>query len=146
MKSFEVSKHWMLGRLAIAKKIRLNAESLESRKRFLIYRVCIDSKGGICEGCRPAAWKISRQILFLGQAQVAQKSWMIKNISIQWKFSGQLCFSGLVQIAQISWMWKVYSVQWKFPAKLCFSRQAQSCSKILNGEKLFNTVHSVCIH
>jgi len=32
--------------------------------------------------------------VFPGQAQVSQKSWMVKNISIQWKISGQLCFQG----------------------------------------------------
>jgi len=36
----------------------------------------------------------SDQTLFSGQAQVAQKSWMIKNISIQLKISRQFCFQG----------------------------------------------------
>jgi len=39
-------------------------------------------------------WKISGQALFSGQAQVAQKSWMIKNISIQWKIQGNPVFEG----------------------------------------------------
>jgi len=30
--------------------------------------------------------------------------------------------------------------------QLYFSGQAQSCSKILNGENIFNTVYSVYIH
>jgi len=34
----------------------------------------------------------------------------------------------------------------KFQGKLCFSGQAQSCSKILNVEDIFNTVDSVYIH
>jgi len=74
--------------------------------------------------------KIAGQLYFSGQAQVAQKSRMIKNISktvkncratlffrasaswskvlndknisIQWKISRQLCFSGKVQVAQKS--------------------------------------------
>jgi len=41
---------------------------------------------------RPHGLKYSGQTLFSGQAQVAQKSWKIKNISIQWKISGQLLF------------------------------------------------------
>ena len=36
----------------------------------------------------PRAWNIS------GQAQVAQKSWIIKYISVQWKIPGQFCFQG----------------------------------------------------
>ena len=31
------------------------------------------------------SWKFSGQTMFSGQAQVSQKSWMIKNISIRWK-------------------------------------------------------------
>jgi len=111
----------------------------------------------------PRAWKNSGQTLFSGQAQVAQKSWVIKNISIQWKIPGQLCFSsqaqvaqkswmiknmysvqwiqgtlcfsGQAQVAQNSWMLKVYSIEWKISGELCFPGQAQSCSKILNGKK-----------
>jgi len=52
----------------------------------------------------PQAWKISGQTRFSGQAQVNQKSWLIKHISLQWKIPGQLCFSGQAQVAQNSWM------------------------------------------
>ena len=65
---------------------------------------------------RPA-WNISGQTMFSGQAQPAEKSWMMKNISIQW-----------------------------IQGTLCFARQAQSCSKFLNGEKNLSTVYSVCSH
>jgi len=70
---------------------------------------------------------------FQGKRKVAQKSWMVKNISIQWKISGQLCFSGKARVTQKSWMQNVYSIHWKFSGQLCFSAQAQSCWKILNG-------------
>ena len=83
-----------------------------------------------------------RATLFSGQAQVAQKSWMIKNTySIQWKISRQLYFSGQVQVAQNSWMWKVYSIQWKIAGQLCFFRASASCSKIVYGENIFDKVY-----
>ena len=101
--------------------------------------------------------KISWQTLFSGQAQVPQKSWKIKNISLQWKISGQtlffrasascskfwmikniysiqwiqgtLCFSGQTQVAQKYWKIKNISTQRKVSGQLCFSGQ-ESCSKI----------------
>jgi len=36
----------------------------------------------------------SEQTMFSGQAQVAEKTWVIKNISIQWKISRHTLFSG----------------------------------------------------
>jgi len=56
----------------------------------------------------PQSWKCSGQTLFSGQAQVAQKSWMVKNISIQWKISRESLFF----------------------------RASTSCSKCLNGKKI----------
>ena len=80
-------------------------------------------------------WKISGKLYFSGQTHVAQKSWMIKNISIQWKIAGQLYFSRQTQVAQKSWMIKsVFNA-------VKNSRASTSCSKILNGEKIFNTVY-----
>ena len=67
----------------------------------------------------------SGQLCFSGQAQVAQKSWIIKNISLQIKISGQTLFSGQTQVAQKSWMIKNTWIQWKFSGQLCFSGQAQ---------------------
>ena len=46
---------------------------------------------------------------FSGQAQVAQKSSKIKNISTQWKVSGRLCFSGPESCSKI-WIIKK---QWR---------------------------------
>ena len=88
----------------------------------------------------PRTWKISGQTLFSGHALVAQKSWMIENISIQWKIPGQLCFSGQVQVAQKSWMIKnTYSIQSKIRGQLSF-RACASCSKILHVKNIFHTV------
>jgi len=53
-------------------------------------------------GAAATGLKNSGQTLFSGQAQLAQKSWKIKNISIQWKFSGQILFSGQAQVVQNS--------------------------------------------
>ena len=77
----------------------------------------------------PPGLKICRVLSVFSQAQVAQKSWMIKNISMQWKISGQLCFSGQAQVAQNSWMTKnIYSIQ-LIQDTLCFSGQAQVAQK-----------------
>ena len=87
---------------------------------------------------------------------------MIKNIySIQWKISGQLCFSGQAQVAQKSWTIKIY-IQYSenIQGKLCVQgkrkllkilddkkyifntvkifRAIWSCSKILSGKKYFH--------
>jgi len=66
-----------------------------------------------------------------------------RKISIQWKIPGQLCFSGQAQVAQKSWMIKnTYSIQWKRWGQLCFQDSA-SCSKILNDKKyIFNRFNS----
>ena len=68
----------------------------------------------IGEGGRPLAWKISGQTLFSGQAQVAQKSRMVQNISVQRKIPGHT---------------------------LLFTAGAR-CSKILNDTQYFNTVRN----
>ena len=66
-----------------------------------------------------------------------------RKISIQWKIPGQLWFSGQAQVAQKSWMIKnTYSIQWKIWGQLCFQDSA-SCSKILNDKKyIFNRFNS----
>ena len=122
---------------------------------ILSYVLAIGVRGGGSGGSRPPVLKIFRensvfrasascskflndkkyifnrensgQTLFSGQTQVAQKSWMIKNVSTQWKFSGQLCFSGQAQVTQKSWMIKKIYIQTSenFHGKLCFSVQAQ---------------------
>ena len=111
----------------------------------------------------PRAWKFSGQTLFSGQPQVAQKSWTIKYISVQWKIPRQLCFSGQAQSCSKILNGKKY-IQYseKFQGKLCFQgkrklikilnvksmfntvknfRASASCSKIVNGENIFNTVY-----
>jgi len=35
-------------------------------------------------------------------------------------FRATLLFSGQAQVAQKSWIWKVYSLQWKFSEQLCY--------------------------
>ena len=52
--------------------------------------------------------KISGQTLFSGQAQVAQKSWKINNISIQWNISGQILF--LRVSAGCSKFWRIKNI------------------------------------
>ena len=76
-----------------------------------------------------------------GQAQVAQKFWMLEVYSIQRKISGQLCLSGQTLVAQKSWMIKIHvQIQWKISGQLCFSGQAHAnCSKILNVKSIFHT-------
>ena len=49
--------------------------------------ISIGVRGGGGAGA-PRAWKFS------GQAQVAQKSWIIEYISVQWKFQGNSVFQG----------------------------------------------------
>ena len=85
----------------------------------------------------PRVWKISGQ---LWQAQVAQKSWMTKIISIHWKSPGQLCFLGQAQIVKNPEYKKYIQYSENFQGN-CFFRASASCSKIVNGEKFFNTVY-----
>jgi len=105
---------------------------------------------------RPPGWKIKGK-LFSRQGEVAQKSWKIKNISLQWRIFGQilffrasagcskfwmiknmysmqwiqgtLCSSAQAQVAQKSWMQKLYSMQWKCSGKALFLEQAQVYQK-----------------
>ena len=92
-------------------------------------------------GCRPRAWKISEQTLFSEQAQVAQKSWMVKNTySMQWKNPEQLCFSGQAQVAQQSWMYEVNN----FRATLFFSEQVPVAQNSWIIKNIFNTVKNFC--
>ena len=133
--------------------------SLHTCENKYLIMITIGVRGG-CRGGRlppPPSWKISEQTLFSGQAQVAQKYWMVKNISIQWTISGQLwfsgqaqvarkhwmikniysiqliqgtlCFSGQAQVAQKCWMMKTISIQWEISGQLCFSSQLQVVQK-----------------
>ena len=95
--------------------------------------------GGAGEG-RPTPYlKISGQTLFSGQAQVAQKSRKIKNISIQWKISRQILF--FRASAGCSKVWRIkniYSIQWI--QCTFFFRESTSCSKNLNAKTIFDAV------
>ena len=74
--------------------------------------------------------------VFSGQAQVAPKSWMIKNTySILWKNSRETLFFRASTTCSKFWMWKVCSIQWKNSGQTLFFRESASCSKILNNEK-----------
>ena len=77
----------------------------------------------------PRAWKFSGQTLFSGQAQFAQKSRMIKDISIQWKIPGQLCFQGKRKLLKNPECQKYIQYSENFQATLCFSGQAQLAQK-----------------
>ena len=131
-----------------------------------LFTVAYEAGGG--EGGRLPGLKNSGQTLFSGKAQVAQKFWKIKNISIQWKISGQilffrasagyskfwmikniysiqwiqgtLCFSGQARVAQKSWKIKNISTQWKVSGHTLLFRASTSCSKIPNVKTIFNTV------
>ena len=79
--------------------------------------------------------------VFQGKHKVAQKSWMVKNIFNTVKnFRGNSVFRASTSCWKF-WMWKVYSIQWKFSGQLWFFRASASCSKIVNGEKMFNTMY-----
>jgi len=100
-------------------------------------------RGGVTEGGRPPtrAWTFSGQTLFSVQVQVARKSWMIQNISIQWKIPGQFCFHGKCKFLQnLEWQ-KVFSIQGKSSGHTLFFRASTSCSNILNVKIIFNTVN-----
>ena len=74
-------------------------------------------------------------LFFSGHAQVAQKSWMMKNTySVQWKMLGQTLFFR----TSASWS-KILNVKNIFHT-LKFFRASASCPKILNDKKYFNTV------
>ena len=133
-----------------------------STLRRLRRRMFMGVRGGV--SAAPRARKVPGQTLFSGQAQVAQKSWMIKNTySIQWKnsratlffrasascskilngkryirysenFQGKLCFQGKRKLL------KIVNVKSIFNTVKIF-RASTSCSKIVNGEKIFNTVY-----
>jgi len=59
-----------------------------------------------------------------------------KNISVQWRISGQICFSRQAQVAQKSWLIKIIkSIQWKFSGKTLFQGK---CKLFKNAERWRN--------
>ena len=84
---------------------------------------------GAGRAAAPPGLKKSGQTLFSGQAQVAQISWKIKNISLQWKISGQILFFRASAGYSKFWMIKnIHSIQ-QIQGTLCFSGQAQVAQK-----------------
>jgi len=112
-------------------------EDYKSRSKTCMDLVGIGVQGEGRGSCRAPTWKISKANSVSGQAQVAQKSWMIKNISIQWKN-----FKGKWKIAQKSWMIKILYFSEKFQGNYVFQVKLKLLT-ILNEKKfLFNTVKS----
>jgi len=84
-----------------------------------------------------------RATLFFKARAICWKILNVKVYSIQGKISGQLCFSGQAQVAHNSWMYNVYSIQWKIPGHPLFFRASAGYSKLLNTKKyIFSTVNS----
>ena len=95
-------------------------------------------RGGGGDGRLPGL-KNLEQTLFSGQAQVAQKSWKIKNISIQWKISGQILFFRASRLFKIL-NDKKYIFSTVNSGHTLFFRASTSCSKILDVKTILNTV------
>jgi len=73
----------------------------------------------------------SGQTLLSGQAQVAQKSWMIKIFQYSETFQGNSYFSGQAQVAQKSWMVKsLFNTVGNFTANSAVFQG--KCAKIVN--------------
>ena len=62
---------------------------------------------------------------------------------MQWKILGQTLFSRQAQVVKNPECKKYIQYSENFQGKLRFFRASTSCSKIVNGEKFFNTM---CIH
>jgi len=95
-----------------------------------------------CRGGRPPprAWKISGQILFSGQALVAQKSWTPKKYLNTVKNSrATLFFRASASCSKILNN-KKYIFRTLNSGHPTFFRASVSCSKILNVKSIFNTV------
>ena len=84
----------------------INAETLRSNA-FITSQPVAYEPGGVGAAVSPGL-KNSGQTLFLGQAQVAQKFWKTKTISIQWKISGQIQFFRARAGCSKFWMIKIY--------------------------------------
>jgi len=73
------------------------ANSVFQSKRKLL-------KNSDCKKYTPYSEKFQGKLCFSGQEQVAQISWVVKNIYSVLLIQGSLCFSGQAQVTQISWM------------------------------------------
>ena len=77
----------------------------------------------------------SGQTLFSGKAQVAQKSWMIKDIYSKQRIQCNSCFQGKRKLLKNLEWWKYFNTVKHFRATLFF-RASASCSKILNDKNI----------
>jgi len=82
--------------------------------------------------------KFQGNSVFQGKREVAQKSWMINNISIQWKISGETLFSGQAQVVKYPECKKYIQYSEQFQANSVFWGQAQ---KSWTVKKILNTVY-----
>ena len=106
------------------------------------YKLKASATSGVREGgagVRPPGLKNSGQTLFSEQAQVSQKSWKIKNFSMQWKIPGHILF--FRASAGCSKLWRIKNTfNTVNSGHTLFFRASSSCSKILKDKKYFNTV------
>ena len=78
---------------------------------------------------------------FSGQAQSCSKILNGKKyIQCNEKFQGKLCFQGKRKLLKILNLKGILNTV-KISGQLCFFRASATCSKIANGEKIFNTVY-----
>jgi len=98
-------------------------------------------EAGVGEGGRPPGLKNFRANSVFRALQVAQKFWMIKNISIQWKSPGQLYFLGKCKLLTTPDNKKyIFNTVKNSRATLLF-RESASCSKLLIvKQRIFNKV------
>ena len=80
-----------------------------------------------------------RETLFFRASASYSKTLNVKSIFNTVKNCMALCSSGQARFAQKSWMIKYISIQWKIPGQLFF-RASASYSQILNVESIFSTV------
>ena len=88
--------------------------------------------------------KNSRLTLFSGQVQVTQNSKIIKNIFNTAKnFRALSVFQGKRKLLKNPECKKYIQYSENFRATLFFFRASASCSKIVNGEKIFDSLYSL---
>ena len=80
-----------------------------------VFRASASCSKILNEKCISIQWKISGQLCFSGQAQVAQKSWMIKNIfNTVENFTANSVFQGKVKKFSIRYIQPVQAITAKF--------------------------------
>ena len=82
------------------------------------------------------------KLCFSGQAQVAQKSWIVKNMFNAVKnFRGNSVFQGKRKLLKNPEYKKYIHYSENFQSNSVIFRASASCTKIVNCEKIFNTVY-----